>query len=360
MAKRINFKEQSNKTKRIIYGLLNFFSSHKYILDDIHLQKSIDTLDISLDFINNFHISRYIQNTLGPLYEKIQESNDETFNNTIIQSTIPFIEDLRIQLKELENETDFNSNSEKYYNKVIHELKTQELALKNILESNQNKTQEQTQLVYETKQKLNAIEQELRNKNIELEKKQKQEDAKNDWTNKINETFSKLELLLNPIKEEHKRLNILYYAYAILTSFTLIIIFTVVIIAIVKISSNDELPKATEYLLLYLPIPIAGALMWGFVFQMNRAQRHLMLISKKIHSVKYIEGLMLSINNLSPDINDGIIRINKILDKIISNHLDEKTITNEENLLKEENKDESPIDLDKVLKIIKAVNETAK
>ena len=113
--------------------------------------------------------------------------------------------------------------------------------------------------------------------------------------------------------------------------------------------------------MLFLPLPIAGALMWGFVFQMNRAQRQLILIANNIHNINYIQGLLISINNLSPDINDGILRINSALDKIISNHLKNKYISTESELIKEENKDkDSNFDIDKLVKLIKTIKETGK
>ena len=107
-----------------------------------------------------------------------------------------------------------------------------------------------------------------------------------------------------------------------------------------------------NYLPFYIPIPITGVLLWVFIVQMNRAQRQMVMLVENIHNVEYIEGLLLSLNTLSPSIENAVKRINEAIDRLLTNHLSIKDATiNEESILKEEKKDLVP--LDTVLKLLK-------
>ena len=76
------------------------------------------------------------------------------------------------------------------------------------------------------------------------------------------------------------------------------------------------------------------------------------MLVENIHNVEYIEGLLLSLNTLSPSIENAVKRINEAIDRLLTNHLSIKDATiNEESILKEEKKDLVP--LDTVLKLLK-------
>lgn len=340
--------------------ILDFFSDVHNSMNSSQKNNFLELINFFRDFSSFKHINvaNSIKNKLQPEYERLRSlskisNNDLEKSNNILKQ---FYENLSSNNL---LETEHYSNSEKYYNNRIEKLEKRELELKSILARNQNENKEQKKLSEETRKKLLDIENELNQKKRELEIKQKQEDAKSDWEQKINDTFTQLKDYLKPIEQEHNRLNVLYYVFAGLSILTVIIISIIEINAVYKLASNEDFPNFEQYLMLFLPLPIAGALMWGFVFQMNRAQRQLIAISNNIHNINYIQGLLISINNLSPDINDSILRINKALDKIISNHLKNKPIISESELLKEEDKDKnSTVDLDKLLKIIKSVKES--
>jgi len=67
-----------------------------------------------------------------------------------------------------------------------------------------------------------------------------------------------------------------------------------------------------------------------------------------------VQGLLLAINKLSPNVEDGIIRINVALDKLIDNHLNEKGVDSEEGLIKEEKKDTVPVET--IIRLLKEFN----
>lgn len=312
--------------------------------------RAINNLSNANQVIDNHNYRYEIKNKLYPEYKKLNK------NPNLVDSILP---DVSLILDYLNNRIVDNFyynkknsiNSENYYNNRISELEKRESELKKALNFNKNENEEKIKEAEDIRKKLLVIEKELNQKKKELEIKKKQEDAKNDWEEKINETFGNLKEYLVPIEMEHSRLNILYYVYAFLCIIALIAIVLSEIILIVKIAKSDILPVLNDYIIILLPLPIAAALMWGFIFQMNRAQRQLILTSNKIHNIKYIQGLLLSINNLSPDINDGITRVNNALDKIISNHLNYRNVHNEIDLINEENKDNLPFD--KILELVK-------
>lgn len=353
-AKNLHMDEQnSHQIIDTIYDYLK--NGVSPLVNNIHFK----TLKMLSDEIDSAFIRDIISEELERYAEYINNNGVNDIEPEFVASLLNTLDLLKYKFNLPEHFNNRNSiNSENYYNNKIQELTVREKELRQQLISNENTTEEQRRITKETEEKLKEIENQLEQKKKELERKQKQEDAKSDWENKINSTFELLKEYLSPIKTEHSRLNILYYVFAGLTSFTILIIIIIEIIAITKIWNAEQFPGLQKYLLIFLPLPIAGALMWGFVYQMNRAQRQLLLLANNIHNINYIQGLLISINNLSPDINNGIVRVNSALDKIISNHLNNQHISNETELLNEERKDS--VDIDKILKILKAAKETSK
>lgn len=342
-----------NAEIRYAINLINFISD--FINNDKSLYNEVLPILLNLkDNIQHKYIRKLVIDELGPFLKRLNalsENDQDSFVFNELNETIKLL-NLKITLPEHFD----NINSESYFNIKIKQLEKREKELRDILNSNESQTVEQKKITEETQEKLKKIEIELNKKKKELEIKQRQEDARNNWEDKITKTFDSLKDYLKPLKMEYNRLNILYYAFAFLTFFTLVIILVVEFKLINKLSSQNELPTLYEYIMILIPLPIAGALMWGFLYQMNRAQRQLIILSNNIHSINYIQGLLISINNLAPDINDGISRINSALDIIIANHLNRKLLSKESEIIEEENKDS--IEIDKLLKVIKAVKGT--
>lgn len=333
---------------------------------NIYTQTDISPKNIFLNIIlglrklltlKDIILANIIRNELAPELERLKSlpkisPSDLAESNYLLKTLYEKINTDKLY------ENKHYANSEQYYNNRILDLEKREHELRNVLEHNKSESQEHKKTSEEVRKKLSVIENELKNKKAELEFKQKQEDAKNDWELKIKSTFSHLKEYLSPIEKEHSRLNFLYYTYGVLSALIILLIITIEVLAIIKLYKPVQSITLEKYIMVFLPIPIAGALMWGFVFQMNRAQRQLLLLANNIHSIKYVQGLLISINNLSPNINDSVIRINQALDKIISIHLKNKSISNESELIKEEEKDN--INIEQLLKIIKTVKETTK
>ena len=242
-------------------------------------------------------------------------------------------------------------NSENYYKEQIKQLEAQ----KKSLEEEFKKKQKESKINQEEKEDaLRNAEAQIRNYKSELEEKKKQENAISEWRNKIKKTFEELSCYLSPIKDEHERLKFLYKAYVSLTGIVIIFIVVLEIIICCKFSSTESFPNWKDHLTLLLPIPASGALLWAFISQLNRAQRQLVLLAKHIHEIEYTEGLLLSLNSLSIDMEDSMKRVNSAIDRLLDNHLSmgiEVCRCDEDSIVKEEKKDMIPVDL--ILKLIK-------
>ena len=230
-----------------------------------------------------------------------------------------------------------------------------------MLEKELKEKQEENKINQEEKEDaLRNAEEQIRNYKSELEEKKKQENAISEWRAKIKTTFVDLSGYLSPIKDEHQRLKYLYRTYAALTGIVVIFIVVLEIIICCKFSSTESFPNWKDHLTLLLPIPASGALLWAFISQLNRAQRQLVLLAKHIHEIEYTEGLLLSLNSLSIDMEDSMKRVNSAIDRLLDNHLSmgtELCKCDEDSIVKEEKKDMVPVDL--ILKLIKEVKGVA-
>lgn len=354
------FKIANEAIKSAIIELIDRF--HSIADDQKYIQYSLNTSSIE----------RFLIEILNDLVK-----DKETINVSVLkfmEKRLPMIDDLTNQFLENPNEStkqrfevysqqieheyinlqkvlvsEKANNSEEYYNKNINELKSRiEELQKNLSTENENKENANNLIKDLISQKENY--------ERELALKIKQLDARKNWKSNIEETFSELETYLSPIKTEQDRLNKLFWVYLIASCVLVLVVALIEIIAIVKITYSPAFPDFKQYITVFLPIPIAGAMLWAFIYQMNRAQRQLIVIAKSIHKVEYVQGLLLAINKLAPNVEDGITRINAALDKLINNHLNENEINSEEDIIKEEKKDVVPVEsLIKILKELKGV-----
>ena len=157
---------------------------------------------------------------------------------------------------------------------------------------------------------------------LEQEKTLKKQnvDAEKEWSNKITEAFKDLETKLDPIKKERVRLNYMYYASVLLIAVALGLL-VVIEYNIFNHFISVEVKSLLDYLPYCSPIPFIGIILWIAIYQMNKSQRQLFVLAEQIHNIKYVEGLLLALNKLAPDISNSVYRLNKSIDKIIDNQL---------------------------------------
>lgn len=365
----------------IIEGLISIYTSdilenfeeNKIILQLIDLRdrirsmdnNSMDSIELISELINDdFH---YIYSELSRIHESISE-DIEPISKADLNKFKKLSHTLQTEIRRVNarlNNYIFKTksiyNSEKYYDEQIRELENQKKELQSYLIHQKNiegKTQEEIaenkRVIKEKEIALIKAKEQIKQYQSELEEKKKKENAIVEWNTKIKSTFDELTVCLSPIKDEHTRLNRMFWLYSILTILVIITIVALEFYIFYKIHKSVDFPEWKNYIAAITPIPIFGGLLWAFIIQLNRTQRQLLILAKHIHEIKYIEGLLLSVNSLSLDINDSTKRVNKAIDRLLENHLNTNSSSesiNEENIINEEKKDTVPIDV--VVKLLK-------
>jgi len=302
-------------------------------------------------------INKFIVSFLEPFYKKLLSAieSPKGFSSNAISKEFSNLNKIFVILQSSLKISIIGkpSNTEKFYKERISLLEEKTKLLENTLRQTEGKSQDE---INQAKEEAEITRKELDVTKKELDLKKRQEDAKNNWKENIIITFIELENYLKPIKNEQNRLNTLFWVYLAFSGLLVIAIIIIECIAVHKVSISPTFPDFKEYITIYLPLPITGAMLWAFIYQMNRAQRQLIVIAKSIHKVEYVQGLLLSINKLAPTVEDGITRINAALDKLINNHLNEKEVNTEEDIIKEEKKDVVPVEtIIRLLKEVKGV-----
>lgn len=372
-----NLLIEFEELQSFIDGLIGLFSDKsidemsdlKTIRDLFEIQEMIQRIDNkslnNMVFVENL----FSDNVKSIYYDVVKDlSNSEDVKS--YQHIKPRIDALRHQIRRirltLENYIASNQsiyNSENYYNDQITNLERQRNELQSYLD--QQKT-----IVGKSHEEIELRKREIREKEValakakeqivsyqkELEEKKKQENAIDEWETKIKSTFTKLTECLNPIKYEHSRLSVMFWIYSGLILLTIAALVFIEVIIIYKLKNTDGFPAFNQYIATVVPIPILGALLWVFVIQLNRTQRQLVILAKHIHEIGYVEGLLLSVNSLSPDISNSINRVNLAIDKLLDNHLNVSSTTgviNEDQIIFEEKKDKVPYEL--ILKLLQDI-----
>lgn len=287
-------------------------------------------------------------NRLGRLSDRITDKDipEDKTTSTAIKDFFKCLE-FAILLCENSNETGYNTD--KFYKEEIEELEKQ--ITKYQQEINKNKNLE-IQTEYENNKQL------IEKYKFEIEQNKKRDDAINNWKNKISEAFKGLEGPLNRLVDEHKRLEWLYNVYKWSSAALVFFLIIIEVCVYIKIVCSDAYPTWEQYLPMALPVPITLGLLWGFITQMNRAQRQMVVLSNKIHEIKYTEGLLQALNTLSVDIGESMSKINDAISQLIDNHLRnmDNMRLDEKDLSKIEKQNALPIE--QIPELIKLINKS--
>lgn len=270
----------------------------------INIKVKLLYLIMRLTYDNN-----YSQKFITRSYELCFELNDMLGWNKIGPDDIKDIEDrfdmiLGFYMEPILNSVDF-------YSDKIKELQSK-------IKGYEKKFEEQES---DNEDKILELKSYIESLNKEKEAVEKQNDAIDNWKNKISEAFNGLEEPINRLNDEHTRLIWLYNVYKWSSAILVIFLVMIEIVVYIKIVCSDAYPTWDQYLPMALPVPITLGLLWGFITQMNRAQRQMVVLSNKIHEIKYTEGLLQALNTLSVDIGESMSKINDAISRLIDNHL---------------------------------------
>ena len=256
-------------------------------------------------------------------------------------------------------------NSAQYYERQIAALQKQKDELEQLIHQQRRQAKQSSQQQAETEKQreetareLDAVRKQLEQMQKENAARKRREDAQTQLKADIQATFGELNAYSAPFEAEKLRLNVLFAAYALLSVATLVVLVLYECHFMHRIKLESLSALWTNYIPFYLPVPLCAGLLWAFIFQMNRAQRQLVVLTDKLHHVKYIEGLLLAIARLSTDMAEGASKIRQTIDRIIDNYLHQPHDLTETRLLKEQSKDR--IDLGQLTKLMGEIKELVK
>ncbi len=250
---------------------------------------------------------------------------------------------------------DSDYNSKDYYENQISTLENKIVNLNQQLSESQQSQEQKAEITKELETTREQLEQ-AKSNNEELKKAL---DAQENLKGKIYQAFVELKTHIKPLEVEKKRLNWMFGVYAFLCVCVLVLLIYFEFKYLSKWESiKPEEIKLIDYLPFYIPVPIVGGLLWVFMYQMNRAQRQLMVVANVLYHVDYIEGLLLAINMISPNVAAASEKISQVLDNLIRNYISMPNGQFERSLDKELSKDS--INVDPVFDLAKKVKDVIK
>lgn len=215
------------------------------------------------------------------------------------------------------NTNDANYNTETFYRDEIDRLSKQLQKYQKEIDNFKQENDDKKNL----EEKFNIAHEQIIRYEQEIEQNRKREDAINNWKEKITKAFQDLKEPLNRLQKEHDRLKVLYKIYGFTSIVLVLFLVFIEFIVCYKINNSTPYPTWEQYWAMILPVPVAIGLLWGFITQMNRSQRQMVVLARQIYEVEYIEGLLQALNTLSVDIAESMSKINKAISRLIDNHL---------------------------------------
>jgi hypothetical protein len=244
------------------------------------------------------------------------------------------------------------TNSENFYKNSIEDAKAEVNTLKEELSSLNDK-----QAIKEKENTIQKLYLDIAEYQAREQERKQREDAIATWESKITNSFLTLDKHIKPIKAEHKLLSKLFRTYSWASALIVLLVIAFELVICNKLYCHVGIPSLSDYLWLVAPIPVALGLLWGFITQLNRAQRQRVVLSRFIHDIKYTEGVLLAINTLATDVSSSTQRINNALDKLLEKHLSYNMWEDKENFLKQqEQKDTVPYEV--LIEVIKSLRKS--
>lgn len=182
---------------------------------------------------------------------------------------------------------------------------------------------------------LNGEDLQIQEKRQEEESAKKEEQTESNWDKRIETAFEQLKACTQPVEDEKKKAEREYNIYCnclvgVAVAVILWLIALYVAIFVCKISFTDW----ETFIPYYLPIPVFVAFLWVLIVQKNRSNKLSIIMSEELFRIRYLEGLLLSVNKLSKNSDVAIIRINKAIDSMVESfmHQTERTFMSEEKI----------------------------
>ena len=160
--------------------------------------------------------------------------------------------------------------------------------------------------------------------NLYKEKNQQEleEASEQDWNDRIRDSFQVLRSCTNDLETERSKADTEYtlFLYALILPSIILLIWLCKLYGYL-VHHEGSIDSWTGFLPYYLPVPIFVAMFWLFIVQKNRAGKISIALSERLYQIKYLEGLLMTINRLSPNTQEAIETISLSLDKMVNGYL---------------------------------------
>ncbi len=145
-----------------------------------------------------------------------------------------------------------------------------------------------------------------------------EEASERDWNEKIREAFTYLHESSSDMQDERKKVDTEYhfFLYGLILPAIILLIWLCKLYGLI-ISLKCPFDNWMCFLPYYLPVPLFVAVFWIFIVQKNRASKLSIALSERLYHIKYLEGLLMTVNRLAPNSQESINRINQSLDTVV-------------------------------------------
>ena len=151
------------------------------------------------------------------------------------------------------------------------------------------------------------------------------------------------------ITEERGRLKCLFYTYIVILGVIIIAMIIWESILVCKLYPRLTINSWGNYVPFFLPIPLFAGLLWMCIYQINRAQRQMVVLADKLYKLKHNDSLLQTSVSVYADMRKNEEHVSRLIDSMIEYN---KARDNEEDISSKPM--EYSVPLDKIIEIVKA------
>lgn len=151
------------------------------------------------------------------------------------------------------------------------------------------------------------------------------------------------------ITEERGRLKYLYNTYIVILWVLIIAMIVWESILVCKLYPRLTINDWGNYVPFFLPIPLFAGLLWMCIYQINRAQRQMVVLANKLYKLKHNDSLLKTSTSVYADMRKNEEHVSRLIDSMIEHN---KARVNEEDISSKPM--EYSVPLDKIIEIVKA------
>lgn len=335
------------------------------ITEDVGIRALLSSIIVAFEKNEQSYLnsSAFYKKEVDKLTENIKKNSKITYSYARV---VKYIADKTKEINDLKDELErvkqqLEKEKTKNQDEILKKLEAKFANLQKKLAA----TKEELGKAQERKTELENLKIELVNQKklaeqykLELQKAKEKENAIENWENKIKNAFHALKVPISRLETECRRLESLYNIYAFISVLVILLLLAIEIVVYYKIYNSATFLSWEQYWPMVLPVPLAVGLLWGFITQMNRAQKQLVILANQLYEIEYIEGLLLGLNTLSIDVKDSMTKINNAISRLIDNHINNMFIKKiDENKLADIEK-QNALPIDKIPDLIKLITKS--